>query len=206
MSRASSCLRTRNPVSIVRRLPQRELGEFSTPFEPPLRILLVTARPRGTGFLDPRGVARELLDEVEEQVKIWGDRTGVFTPTDASCVAQPPEGSRSDQCISCISMGMVCLRSEVTNQDGVRKSGGQQGKLAFEDERRHSSTWSKQTDLAQVLQDSGVRLAVLDACQSAMGAADDAFSSVAARLIQGGVDTVVAMSASVLVASDHPLR
>ena len=55
--------------------------------------------------------------------------------------------------------------------------------------------------LAQVLQDSGVRLAVLDACQSAMGAADNAFSSVAARLIQGGVDNVVAMSASVLVAA-----
>ena len=34
-----------------------------------------------------------------------------------------------------------------------------------------------------------------------MGAADDAFSSVAARLIKGGVDATVAMSASVLVAS-----
>jgi tetratricopeptide (TPR) repeat protein len=34
-----------------------------------------------------------------------------------------------------------------------------------------------------------------------MGAADDAFSSVAARLIQGGVDATVAMSASVLVAT-----
>ena len=67
------CLRTRNPITIVRRLPHGELGEFSTPFEPPLRILLVTARPKETGFLDPRGVARELLDEVEEQVKIWGN-------------------------------------------------------------------------------------------------------------------------------------
>jgi tetratricopeptide (TPR) repeat protein len=46
-----------------------------------------------------------------------------------------------------------------------------------------------------------VRLAVLDACQSAMGSGEDAFSSVATRLIQGGVDNVVAMSASVLVAA-----
>src|SRR6266704_5785735 len=44
-------------------------------------------------------------------------------------------------------------------------------------------------------------MAVLTACQSALGAADDAFSSVAARLIQGGVSAVAAMSASVLVAS-----
>ena len=55
--------------------------------------------------------------------------------------------------------------------------------------------------MAQVLQDSGVRLAVLTACQSAMGAADDAFSSVAAQLIRSGVDAVTAMSASGLTVS-----
>ena len=55
--------------------------------------------------------------------------------------------------------------------------------------------------MAQVLQDSWSTLAVLTACQSAMGSADDAFSSVAAPFDQGGVDAVVAMSASVLVAS-----
>src|SRR6266446_4107042 len=38
-------LRTRHPVALIRRLPQRELAAFPTPFEPPLRILLVTARP-----------------------------------------------------------------------------------------------------------------------------------------------------------------
>ncbi len=55
------CLRTRNPITIVRRLPKGELAEFSTPFEPPLRILLVTARPTGTGFLDPRGAKRQVF-------------------------------------------------------------------------------------------------------------------------------------------------
>src|SRR2546427_5376660 len=62
-------LRTQKPVSIVRRLPQHELAAFSTPFEPPLRILLITARPEGTGFVDPRSVAHELLDEMQEQVE-----------------------------------------------------------------------------------------------------------------------------------------
>ena len=88
----------------------------------------------------------------------------------------------------------------MSGQDGQRKQGGEQGKLAFEDAEGKLDL-VKADDLAQVLQDSGVKLAVLDACQSAMGAADDVFSSVAARLIQGGVDAVVAMSASVLVAS-----
>ncbi len=44
-------LRTRHPVAILRRLPQRELAGLAARFDPPLRILLVTARPSGAGFL-----------------------------------------------------------------------------------------------------------------------------------------------------------
>jgi tetratricopeptide (TPR) repeat protein len=192
-------LRTRNPVTIVRRLPQRELAEFSTPFEPPLRILLMTARPKGTGFLDPRGVARELLDEVEEQVKSGAMVLEFLRPPTLTAlrnrlkdIARPVHILHFD--------GHGVFEGEVDNQDGLRKSEGQQGKLAFEDSDGNLDL-VEADKLAQVLQDSGVRLAVLVACQSAMGAADNAFSSVAARLIQGGVDAVVAMSASVLVAA-----
>ncbi len=67
--------------------------------------------------------------------------------------------------------------------------------------RQEAPAPSKRVLLAKVLRDSGVRLAVLTACQSALSAADDAFSSVAAQLIRSGVDAVVAMSARVLVAS-----
>src|SRR6266702_1871238 len=62
-------LRTRNPISLIRRLPQHELGGFQTSFEPPLRILMITARPDDAGFIDPRSTARELLDEVQQQVE-----------------------------------------------------------------------------------------------------------------------------------------
>jgi hypothetical protein len=62
-------LRTRQPVVLIRRLPQRQLAAFATPFEPPLRVLLVTARPDNAGFVDPRGIARELLDEVQDHVE-----------------------------------------------------------------------------------------------------------------------------------------
>lgn len=83
---------------------------------------------------------------------------------------------------------------------GLRLKGGARGQLAFEDDAGRMNLVAAD-DLAQVLQTSGVRLVVLTACQSARGAADDVFSSVAARLIQGGVDAVAAMSASVLVVS-----
>src|SRR2546430_13776396 len=62
-------LRGRHPVSIMRRVSLTEPPTISTAFEPPLRILLVTARPDDAGFVDPRGIARELLDEVQEQVE-----------------------------------------------------------------------------------------------------------------------------------------
>ncbi len=96
--------------------------------------------------------------------------------------------------------GHGVFEGAIDARDGQRKQGGEQGKLAFEKEDG-TLDLVRADDLAQVLQDSGVKLAVLDACQSAMGSADDAFSSVAARLIQGGVDATIAMSASVLVAS-----
>ena len=53
-------------VKYSRRLQRR--SRHHKPFEPPLRILLVTARPDNAGFVDPRSIARELLDAVSEQV------------------------------------------------------------------------------------------------------------------------------------------
>src|SRR5262249_20792986 len=75
---------------------------------------------------------------------------------------------------------------------------GGTGTLAFENDEGALDE-IKAPDLAEVLQHSGVRLAVLNACQSAKGGGDDAFGSVAAALIRSGVDAVVAMSAKVLV-------
>lgn len=193
-------MRTRQPVSIIRRLPQSVLlTQLSTPFEPPLRILLVTARPEGTGFLDPRGVARELLDEVADQVNA-GTITLEFLrpPTVASLRNRLKDITRPVHILHFDGHGV--FEGEVNGHDELRKNGGQQGKLAFEDSDGKLDL-VEADKLAQVLLDSGVRLAVLDACQSAMGSEDDAFSSVATRLIRGGVDNVVAMSASVLVAA-----
>src|SRR5713226_7768389 len=62
-------LRTQHPVSIMRRLTLKELPALPTAFTPPLRILLITARPDDAGFVDPRGIARELLEEIAPQVE-----------------------------------------------------------------------------------------------------------------------------------------
>src|SRR5258706_8923868 len=192
-------MHTREPISILRRLPQKQLPELIAPFEPPLRILLVTARPTGTGFMDPRGVARELLDEVQGQVQ-----AGVIALEFLHPPTLPALRKRLQDTTRPVHLlhfdGHGTFEGQVDGHDGLRKAGGGKGKLAFEDADGKLDLVDAGT-LAQVLLDSGVRLAVLDACQSAMGGTDHAFSSVATRLIQGGVDAVIAMSASVLVAA-----
>lgn len=182
-------LRPDQPVSIVRRLPLHEQTNQQTTFAPPLRILLVTAQPERMGFVDPRGIARELYDELQAQ-----SETGTIELE----FLRPPtlEALRS----------RLRLRKRpvhVLHFDGhgtVGQGEMNQGMLAFENAEGQLDAVEAQV-LARLLQDSDVRLAVLTACQSAMGSEEDPFSSIAAQLIHYGLDAVIAMSTNVLVAS-----
>lgn len=193
-------LRTQQPVSLIRHLPQQELGALaSTAFEPPLRILLVTARPVDAGFIDPRSTARPLFDEMQEPMEKGSIAIEVLRPPTLQALRDRlKDPTRPVHLLHFDGHGTFGGSPVQPNEQ--RKHDGEQGKLAFED-RENRLALVEASVLAQVLQDSGVRLVVLDACQSAVGSADDAFSSVAARLIQGGIDAVIAMSANVLVAS-----
>jgi Tfp pilus assembly protein PilF len=67
------------------------------------------------------------------------------------------------------------------------------GLLLFEDDEGRGRPVSGQ-DLALLLHDhSPLRLAVLNACEGALSAADDPFAGVAQSLVQGGLPAVVAM-------------
>ena len=192
-------MRTLEPVSILRRLPQSEASTTTAPFEPPLRVLLVTARPQGTGFIDPRGIARELLDEVQEQSQAGAIELEFLRPPTLKALRQKLRDKKRPVQVLHFD-GHGAFEEQQGTQDEHLLRGSQRGKLAFEDDTGNLDL-VEADELAQVLLNSGVKLAVLTACQSAMGSAEDVFSSVATRLIQGGIDAVVAMSASVLVAS-----
>jgi len=193
-------LRSRHPVSLIRRLPQGELPALSMPFEPPLHILLITARPDNTGFTDPRSIAHELLDEVQPQIDAGSIALEFLRPPTLSALrtrlsdpAKPP--------IHVLHFdGHGIFGEEHNGQRQQHLSIRKQGMLAFEDDEGKLDLVEAER-LAQVMQDSGVKLAVLAACQSAVSGSDDAFSSVAAQLIRSGLDAVSAMSASVLTIS-----
>src|SRR6266567_4128446 len=192
-------MRTQEPVSILRRLPQSESTTASTSFEPPLRVLLVTARPQGTGFIDPRGIARELLDEVQGQREIGAIELEFLRPPTLKALRKRLRDKKRQVHVLHFD-GHGTFDEQTHGKDEHLLSGSRRGKLAFEDDKGQLDLVEAE-DVAQVLLNSRVKLAVLTACQSAMSSADNAFSSVAARLIRGGIDAVVAMSASVLVAS-----
>ena len=127
-------LRTRQPISIVRRLPQGELAAFPTPFEPPLRILLVTARPEDAGFIDPRGVARELLDEVHEQITMGTIALEFLRPPTLTALRNRLKDTTKPVHILHFD-GHGVFANQMASQDGLSQSGGAQGMLAFEDTR-----------------------------------------------------------------------
>jgi tetratricopeptide (TPR) repeat protein len=192
-------LRVRQPITLLRRLAQRNLGELLTSFVPPLRVLLVTARPSGTGFIDPRSLARELLDAVQSQIEEGAVEVEFLRPpTRAALRTRLRDTSHPVHILHFDGHGV--FTTDLDPQDTLHKHGGGQGLLAFENEEGALDLVPAE-DLGQLLQDSSVKLVILDACQSAMSSVDDAFSSVAARLIKSGVDATIAMSASVLVVS-----
>jgi tetratricopeptide (TPR) repeat protein len=196
--RSFLALRTRQPVAIVRRLPQRQGSATPMPFIPPLRILLVTARPEDSGFVDPRSIARELLDELAVQADAGAVALEFLRPPTLSALRQRLRQDPPVHILHFDGHGAFAAGERLVQSDGRLLPGRGQGLLAFEDDRGQAAL-VQADEVGQVLADSGVRLVVLTACQSAMGAADDAFSSVAARLIRSGVDAVVAMSTNVLV-------
>jgi WD40 repeat protein/tetratricopeptide (TPR) repeat protein len=185
-------LRQPDPVSFVRRLLQHEQTLVSTPYEPPLRVLLVTARPKGAGFVDPRSIARELLDEIQAQVEAGTIEVEFLRPA----TVKELETRLRDQRRPPIHV----LHFDGHGVFSKGQNGQGEGILLFEKSEGGRNP-VKASRLATVLQEGNVRMAVLTACQSAISASDNAFSSAAAQLIRGGVDAVIAMSASVLVVS-----
>jgi hypothetical protein len=186
-------------VVLLRRLPQGEAASLQTSFEPPLRVLLVTARPDNAGFIDPRGIARELLDEVQEQVETGTIAVEFLRPPTLPALRKRLADAARPPIHLLHFDGHGAFRPDQLAADGLTLAGQGEGLLAFEDAEGQLDL-VKAEEVVQVLQDSGVRLAVFTACRSAMSS-DEALSSVAAHLIKSGIDAVVAMSASVLVAA-----
>jgi tetratricopeptide (TPR) repeat protein len=186
-------LRANPPVSIVRRIAQdQQPVPGATPFEKPLRVLLVTARPKDTGYIDARIIAREVLDVLQDQVGIGNIEVDFLRPpTFNELITRLSSKERPIHILHFDGHGVFSRSSNIQGDTDEER-----GWLYFEKDDSTSDLVDA-TSLAEMLDYAGVKIAVLNACQSAVIGGKDIFSSVAVGLLQGSVQAVVAMSASV---------
>ncbi len=181
------------PTRVRRRLPNKRTRPVPV-VAPPIRVLLISARPEdeSCGYLDHRASALPLVAATEELGEVL--HLSLLHP--ATYPALEAELARAQQ---------AGEPYHVVHFDGHgvydRRVG--LGGLCFEDPsdshklagRRHQTVYTNQ--LGPLLNNYRIPLVLLEACQSAQAEAGS--ESVASDLLQRGVASVVAMSHSVLV-------
>ncbi len=208
--------RKRNPVAIIRTVSALRPGRESLTFTLPLRVLMVVARPDNTGFLDPRSSARTILQALEllEQAQTLppGSIEVEFLrpPTFAALSQRLEDSARPIHILHFDGHGTFAdaAPSSASTPTQFKRPAAPQGYLAFENAQQDMELIAAKR-LASQLNDAGVRVVMLDACQTsrmseqvaedAEQRREQALGSVATSLLNVGVDAVVAMSASVLV-------
>ena len=183
---------------VRRRLPNRRSHKTALSGLP-IRILLVSPRPEDerAAYIDHRLSARPLMDAIDslgDLVKL----TVLAPPTFSALEEALRQASEKDD------------KFDVVHFDGHgvfnREHG--LGALCFEDPKdankleQRASALIDADKLASVMRDYRIPLVFLEACQTATQEKDPT-ASVAARLLDEGVASVVAMSHSVLVETAH---
>jgi len=181
------------PTRVRRRLPSTDAFEVPV-VAPPIRILLVTARPEDDScpYIDHRISALPLVEAMEALPGLV--QLQVLSPPTLPALREELDHARRRG-----------KPYHVVHFDGhgVYDRTVGLGGLCFEQpedadkltDRRHVTVYTK--DLGPLLLDHRIPLVFLEACQTAQ--AEKASESVASELLKVGVASVVAMSHSVLV-------
>lgn len=181
------------PTRVRRRLPNTQ-GRSVPVVAPPIRILLITARPEDEAcdYIDHRASALPLVEAMEA----LGGLVQLHILSPATLPALRKELDRARQAGTPYHVVHFDGHGVYNRQVGL-------GGLCFEqpqdearlERRGHSTVYTDA--LGPLLKGHRIPLVFLEACQSAL--AEAATDSVATALLQEGVASVVAMSHSVLV-------
>ena len=204
-------LAVRLPVTRrVDKLPSR----FDLPPErATLNILLVTARPFGTGDVGYRTISRPLLDAIQQSslpVSIDLVRPGTWQALRGHLRALTDEhGSGWYQVIHFDLHGSFSEFADLQEQHNqgrllfggvpVQQFEGKRPFLFFETAEEGKAAAIPAATVAGLLAEHRIPVAVLNACQSAMQAGSEA--SLAQNLVQAGVPVAVGMAYSVTVSA-----
>jgi CHAT domain/TIR domain len=188
----------KHPVLVRRRLPNRHRMEVR-PTSLPIRILLVSPRPEEenrVGYIDHRISAKPLIEAVESLGEL-ATVTVLTPPTFPALEEALQKAAEARQPFDVVHFDGHGVYDQEHGLHGL-------GALCFEDpneteklERRKMQLVHAEK-LAEVIRDHRIPLVFLEACQSARSE-EDPTASVAAKLLEEGVTSIVAMSHSVLV-------
>ncbi len=181
-------------VRVRRRLPV-ENPLPANPTSLPIRILLISPRPEDdhVDYIDHRISARPLIEAVESLGEL-AELTVINPPTFSALKEALRKAVKSGKPFDVVHF----------DGHGVYSRDRSLGGLCFEDpkdsekleKREVQLVWAQ--ELAAEFRQFRVPLVFLEACQSAM-TEENPTASVAAKLLEGGVSSVIAMSHSVLV-------
>ncbi|MBW8875566.1 MAG: CHAT domain-containing protein [Acidobacteria bacterium] len=186
----------KHAVRVTRRLPNRRpQPAWSTSL--PVRILLVSARPekdkgKRIGYIDHRVSARPLIEAVENLGSLA--RLSLLQPPTYAALKKALEAGDEGQPFDVVHF----------DGHGVYDPQIGLGGLCFEDPNDEAKLEERRLDfvdaarLAGLVREHRIPLVFLEACQTAVAEVDPT-ASVAGRLLEEGVTSVVAMSYSVLV-------
>jgi hypothetical protein len=183
----------KNPVRVRRCLPKQR-AEKAVPSRLPIRILLVSPRPedKRAGYIDYRVSARPLVDAIGS----LGDLAELT-------VLAPPTYPALGEALRRASEAGCPFDVIHFDGHGVYDRQRGLGALCFEDPRdvdkleKRASQLIDAEELGALVREHRIPLVFLEACQSAAEARPAA--SAAAKLLDAGVTSVVAMTHSVLV-------
>jgi tetratricopeptide (TPR) repeat protein len=184
----------KHAARVRRRLPNR-LAQPVVATSLPIRILLVSPRPEqeGVSYIDHRAGALPLVEALENLGEL-ATLTVLTPPTFTALEAALKQANQAKQPFDVVHF----------DGHGVYDHEHGLGALCFEDPKDANMLQQRAMDLidaeqlAAVIRDQRIPLIFLEACQSAQ-VEDDPTASVAAKLLEEGVTSVVAMSHSVLV-------
>ncbi len=190
-------------LPVRRRLPNRQRTETLRTVLP-IRVLLLSPRPemdktgRAVSYFDHRSSALPLMQAVENLGQ------GIVRVD----ILRPPTFTALKKALQKAQASGTPYAVVHFDGHGIYDQRMGLGALCFEaaqESKKLSKRLLDQVDAAELaaeLRQYGVPLMVLDACQTAK-AETDPTSSVAAKLLEQGIGSVVAMSHSVLVATAH---
>ncbi|GAA5529118.1 tetratricopeptide repeat protein [Herpetosiphon gulosus] len=201
-----------NPVAIYRTVSSVRAKIAAQQFAMPLRVVVVVARPDDQNFLDPRSSAQTIFNQLQHLEQTEKLKPGMIEleflrpPTYDQLARRLQDATKPVHMLHFDGHGGF---PKIQSTSTLYKSANvPQGVLSFE-KADYQVDNVKASRFAELLNGAGVRLVLLDACQTSVmdtSASDDAeyqrqqaLSSVATQLLTAGVPAVVAMSASVIV-------